>query len=239
MPEEANESFVINEGGGILRTQVWHYPSRPECLACHTMVGGGALGFKHDAVESRQNYASARPTRFRALSEAGYFQQQRGRTWYRCFMLAHATNASAGVQFRARSYSFRRIASSATNPAERDRNRRTGTRVTTPLDMQGVVNGALVNNFGDANNRVIKPGSLTNSILYQRVANLGQFQTCRFGHVCDQHAGVATAGGVDHQRHCVQGDNERARVIRKIQPVRTERFLHRHVELGCARSDAL
>src|SRR5207249_8261459 len=41
-----DEPFVVNDGGN-LRTQIWHYPSRAECLACHTTaaVGGVALGF--------------------------------------------------------------------------------------------------------------------------------------------------------------------------------------------------
>ena len=30
-----NDVLVINDGG-ILRTQVWHYPARAECLVCHT-----------------------------------------------------------------------------------------------------------------------------------------------------------------------------------------------------------
>src|SRR6185436_4174145 len=39
-----DDTFVVNEGGSILRTQVWHYPSRVECLQCHTTAGGFALG---------------------------------------------------------------------------------------------------------------------------------------------------------------------------------------------------
>ena len=45
VPEEGlNETFVVDEGGGLLRTQVWRYPSRVECLQCHTAAGGYALG---------------------------------------------------------------------------------------------------------------------------------------------------------------------------------------------------
>jgi hypothetical protein len=46
-------------------------------------------------------------------------------------------------------------------------------RLSTPGFQNGIINGALNNNSGNPANRVILPGSLNNSILYQRVANLG------------------------------------------------------------------
>src|SRR5262249_41993338 len=41
-----DESLVVDDGGTV-RTQVWHYPGRNECLICHTAptAGGQALGF--------------------------------------------------------------------------------------------------------------------------------------------------------------------------------------------------
>lgn len=42
--EGFDEPFTINDGG-TMRTQVWHYPSRSECVVCHTPIGGFALGF--------------------------------------------------------------------------------------------------------------------------------------------------------------------------------------------------
>src|SRR5262249_9745431 len=46
-------------------------------------------------------------------------------------------------------------------------------RITSSLGAAGIVNGALVQNFGDPNNRVMKIGSLSNSVMFLRVANLG------------------------------------------------------------------
>jgi hypothetical protein len=46
-------------------------------------------------------------------------------------------------------------------------------RFTTPLDLAGIVNGSLVNDFGDPLNTVIRPGSLQHSIMYERIATLG------------------------------------------------------------------
>src|SRR5947208_13782488 len=35
-----DEPMVLDDGTGVLRTQVWHYPSRTECILCHTPAGG-------------------------------------------------------------------------------------------------------------------------------------------------------------------------------------------------------
>ena len=42
--EGADQTFTITENG-LARTQTWRFPSRAECLACHTPVGGHALSF--------------------------------------------------------------------------------------------------------------------------------------------------------------------------------------------------
>jgi glucose/arabinose dehydrogenase len=75
VPEEGlDEALVINDGGNV-RTQVWHYPGRGECLICHTPVAGFALGF---------NTAQLNRDSLRAL--------------------AHPTNSSVSLEYRVRSY---------------------------------------------------------------------------------------------------------------------------------------
>ena len=42
VPEEgADQGFSVMENG-VTRTQTWHFPSRAECLTCHTAAGGVA-----------------------------------------------------------------------------------------------------------------------------------------------------------------------------------------------------
>ncbi|MEK7686435.1 MAG: hypothetical protein AAB466_13550 [Verrucomicrobiota bacterium] len=45
VPEEGMEETLVVQENGRPRTQVWHYPSRSECLACHNSTAGWALGF--------------------------------------------------------------------------------------------------------------------------------------------------------------------------------------------------
>lgn len=43
-PGGFDETFLIREGNTI-RTQVWHYPGRGECIVCHTEKAGHVLGY--------------------------------------------------------------------------------------------------------------------------------------------------------------------------------------------------
>lgn len=71
-PGGMDEAFVINDGGS-LRTQVWHYPSRTECVRCHTPAGGLALGFNTPQLNRSHDYAGTLASQLLALSDAGYF----------------------------------------------------------------------------------------------------------------------------------------------------------------------
>jgi len=174
VPEEGmDEPLVIYSGGGILRTQVWHYPSRSECLACHTTVGGGALGFNTPQLNRSKDYDLGTANQILALSDAGYFSNSVSDAGS-LLALAHATNLSAGLEFRVRSYLSANCVQCHQPGGAGPQQANWDARITTPLASQGIVKGDLVNNFGDANNRVVAPGSLTNSILYYRVAVLGQ-----------------------------------------------------------------
>jgi uncharacterized repeat protein (TIGR03806 family) len=165
-----DEAFTINEGGN-LRTQVWHYPGRAECLACHTPQGGWALGFNTAQLNRDFDYSGALTNQLEALSSAGYFNNPiTNRHLLRS--LAPATNNAVSLEYRVRSY----LAANCVQchqPSGPAGLALWDARITTPGPHAGIINGPLNNDFGNPNNRVIVPGSPANSILLQRVANLG------------------------------------------------------------------
>jgi len=174
VPEEGmDESFVIRDnGGGIVRTQTWRYPSRVECLTCHTPAGGFALGFNTPQMNREYNYNGTITNQIQALSDAGYFNT-RVTGIGSMPALASAENTSTGVEFRVRSYLAANCVQCHQPGGVPLQQANWDARITTPLTSAGIVDGTLVQDFGDPNNRVIKFGSLTNSIMYFRVANLG------------------------------------------------------------------
>ena len=164
-----DETFSINESGNI-RTQIWHYPGRAECLACHTPQGGFALGFTTAQINRNLDYGTTITNQIEALSLAGYFTSAVSNR-YLLPALAQATNGNVSLEYRARSYLAANCVQchqpGGVNYALWD------ARINTPGPQTGIFNGRLNNDFGNTNNRVIVPGSLANSVLFQRVANLG------------------------------------------------------------------
>jgi uncharacterized repeat protein (TIGR03806 family) len=167
-----DETFAINDGG-TLRTQVWHYPSRSECLACHTPQGGLALGFNTAQLNRDFDYGGTITNQLEALSQAGYFTNAiANRHLLRA--LVTPTNHAASLESRVRSYLAANCVqchqpggpSTATWDA----------RLFTTTANAGLIHGTLVNNGGDASNRVIVPGSLTNSMLLTRISKRGPGQ---------------------------------------------------------------
>ena len=164
-----DEFFTIDDGG-TLRTQMWHYPSRSECLACHTPFGGYALGFDTAQLNRDLDYSGTVTNQLEALQLAGYFSSSiSNRHLLRA--LAHPTNDSVSFEYRSRSY-LEANCSYCHQPG--------GivstiwdARISTTGPYNNIINGDVSNNYGNTNNRVIAPGSLANSVLFQRIANMG------------------------------------------------------------------
>jgi hypothetical protein len=87
--------------------------------------------------------------------------------------LANATNTSASVEFRARSYLAANCVQCHQPGGVAVQQANWDARIVTPLAAAGIVDGALAHDLGNTNNRVVKFGSLSNSIMHFRVANLG------------------------------------------------------------------
>jgi hypothetical protein len=171
VPEQGtNETFVIYDGG-TTRTQVWRYPSRAECLVCHTAAGGHALGFNTPQLHRDFLYSNGvTDNQIRALNNAGYFSNNvTGLNTLRA--MAHATNEAYSLEYRVRSY----LAANCSQ-CHQPSGSALGfwdARLFTPLSLANLVNGPLVDSGGDPSNRVVRPGSPAHSMLLTRISTLG------------------------------------------------------------------
>lgn len=175
VPEQGlDEPLVINDGG-IVRTQVWHYPGRGECIQCHTRVtqGGLALGFNTPQLNREFHYGGLIDNQLRAISHAGYFSRPITNL-YSLRALAQLSDESASVEQRVRSYLTANCVQchlpggSALGSFD--------TRIFPSLTATRLIEGALVNNGGNSSNRVVVPGSLDHSMLLTRIATRGPGQ---------------------------------------------------------------
>ena len=170
VPDEGlDETFLVNDGG-TLRTQVWHYPGRSECLQCHRRLAGLALGFNTPQLNRDFDYGGVADNQIRAMSHAGYFT--RAVTNLNTLRaMAHATNEAVSVEQRARSYLAANCAHCHMPGGSALGN--FDARLFPTLTATRLVNGLLVNDGGNSSNRVVSPGSLERSMLLTRISSEG------------------------------------------------------------------
>jgi len=173
VPEEGmDETFTIYDGG-TSRAQNWHYPSRGECIICHTPAGGYALGFRTEQLNRDVDFGSGPTNQLAALSHGGYFSAPI--TNLKLLpMLVPATNSDWSREWRVRSY----LAANC-RQCHQPGGSALGywdARSSNALSASGLINGALNNNFADTNNRVIVPGSPAHSMLLSRISTRGPTQ---------------------------------------------------------------
>ena len=166
----ADESISIRDGATV-RTQVWRYPSRSECLACHSGVGGFAAGFNTHQLNRPRDDGGTPVNQILWLNQMGYFTTPVTST---NGLLAYASHLAATLDHRVRSY-LGANCSSCHQPGG------TGhgywdARLHIPWAQAGLINGPLIRDLGQAANRVIRPGDLGRSMLHTRISALGARQ---------------------------------------------------------------
>lgn len=168
-----DESFLIDDGFGNVRTQVWHYPSRTECVLCHTPGGGFGLGFTTAQLNHDFDYGTGPTNEIAALSLAGYFNTN-VTGLHLLPALAAATNEAVSLEYRVRSY----LAANCSQCHQGGGSARAlwDAAITTPTAIAGIVNGPLLDNNGDTNNVVVKPSALANSMMLTRISTPGDLR---------------------------------------------------------------
>jgi glucose/arabinose dehydrogenase len=102
-PSGTNDTFVVQDGG-ILRTQVWHYPTWDQCRTCHSREAGLVLGFRTDQL-NRTTQIDGYPTNQLAwLAAQGLFAGSAEIKPERLRRLAGLDDPVAPMQYRVRSY---------------------------------------------------------------------------------------------------------------------------------------
>lgn len=157
------------------RRQPWFYPSRQDCVTCHTSQAGGVLGLS--TRQLNRNFDFPGPitdNQIRAWNHVGYFHNAPAEAAIPGLeKLAHHSDTTATLEKRARSYVDANCASC----------HRPGgvqafwdARFQTPLSQQGIVYGAVTNNLGTPDARVVVPQDLLKSILHRRASVVGANQ---------------------------------------------------------------
>ena len=171
--EGASATFAI-KNGTTTNLQAWNFPSRSDCVACHTRAAGYSLGFHTAQLNRDAQYPLGITNQLVALHEAGYIDGPHTNL-HTLPRLAAIDEEDWSREYRVRSYLEVNCAN-CHNPSGVERSRWDG-RITTPLADMKVINGELLDLFGNASNRVVAPGNPERSVLLTRM------ETRELGHM--------------------------------------------------------
>ena len=171
----ATESIRVKSAAGEVHEQVWYYPSRQDCLTCHTAGAGGVLGVKTRQLNRRFTYPSGvTDNELRAWNHLGLFKPAFKDEAAREFSaLAAADDTARSLEDRARSYLDANCAQ-CHRPGGTVAN--FDARYDTPLAKQALIDGPVLIDQGIDRPRVVSPHDIWRSIAYMRVDTVGDIR---------------------------------------------------------------
>ncbi|HEY4414376.1 MAG TPA: chitobiase/beta-hexosaminidase C-terminal domain-containing protein [Verrucomicrobiae bacterium] len=164
-----NEAIAITNATGV-STQTWYYGSPADCLTCHTPGAGYVLGVNTRQLNGKLTYPATGNTdnQIRTLNRLGLFSPAINEASIASFpKLAALTDTKASLEDRARSYLD-------VNCAQCHRPGGVGSydaRYDTPLADQHIINAQAAVTLGLKDARIIKAGTVYQSVLYQRLTS--------------------------------------------------------------------
>lgn len=158
-----SEDLTITENGSSI-TQKWIYPSRADCLTCHTQDAGYALSFNTRQLNKNGDLGA---DQLACLAASGFLDSTPAPSKS---LPAHPALSDALVSRESRIRSYLEVncamchrGSASTVPGNFD------ARIDTPTDLAEIINGILVNNLGDGSNRFIVPNDAAHSVVLKKL----------------------------------------------------------------------
>ena len=171
----ATETIQVKSATGKPQEQTWYYPSRQDCLTCHTAGAGGVLGVKTRQLNRPFTYPSGViDNELRTWNHLGLFTPAfKDEELQKFTALAAAGDTRRSLQDRARSYLDANCAQ-CHRPGGTVAN--FDARYDTPLDKQALIDGPVLIDQGIDRPRVISPHDIWRSIAYMRVDTTGDIR---------------------------------------------------------------
>ena len=152
--------------------QVWHYPSRSECLNCHEPNVGYSLGMNARQLNRDSYYPATErvSNQLVTLSSVGLLDTPIDSTATDSIpRLVALDDETASVEVRARSF----LDANCSHCHQPDTGNRAifDARFVTPLEAQNLVRGAVIEDLGIAGAQVIAPQDVSRSLLHLRASS--------------------------------------------------------------------
>lgn len=175
--DSVTEEFTIKEAGGGTRQQTWYYPGRSDCMVCHTAAAGFVLGPKARQLNDDLMYpvTGRVGNQLESLNHIGAFNPSININGLSGILTSKNINdVNAKLEDKARSYLDANCAG-CHRPGGGTRSAM-DLRLNVDIAAAGVINGDVVDALGIDGAKVIVPGQPDQSILYQRISQVGSSQ---------------------------------------------------------------
>lgn len=210
--EEGTDAVLLDSGRTVTytitdpaapggqREQAYDFPSREDCLVCHTPAAGYVLGVRTAQLNGPHTYGDTRDHQLRALNHIGLFTEDIGEEYGEFPRLEDPTDAQATLEARARSYLDANCAlchfPGGTGRTNMD------LRYATPLDEAGLVDvEPTLGTLGVDGAARILPGNPERSVLYLRMLDLGEFRMPQLAtSVVDQEGAAVVRRWIENLR---------------------------------------
>jgi uncharacterized repeat protein (TIGR03806 family) len=176
-PHGEDREVVIHdaEASGGKRRQTWRYPSRAECMACHSRAAGFVLGFTELQLNKVHDYSGVRDDQLRALQHSGLFAKPLSKLPPDAARLVDPYDAVQDLGARGRSYLH--VNCSVCHVDAGGGNAKMELGIGTKAEKMNVVGARPQHDtFGIDNAMLVSPGDPERSILYQRISRRGRGQ---------------------------------------------------------------
>lgn len=182
--DEQNEAYLVpRQGAEAVAANVspqtaplaWRFPSRSECMVCHSRAANFVLGFTEAQLNREHDYPHARDNQLRALAHIGLFAEDVPKFSQKPSPLVDPQDTSHDLEARARSYLH--VNCAVCHVMAGGGNARMELGIATPLkDMQLVGARPQHDTLGIENAMLVAPGEPDRSVLVHRLSRRGPGQ---------------------------------------------------------------
>jgi uncharacterized repeat protein (TIGR03806 family) len=175
--EGADRTFTLRdpEAPEGVRQLSWHYPSRAECMVCHSRAANFVLGLSTEQMNRDHEYGAVASGQLATLEHIGLFGAPLPKRPEELPRLADPSDPSAPIEARARSYLHSNCASCHVEAG--GGNAAIDLRFDASDERMGLI-GVRPNqgDLGVLDARLVSPGDPDRSVLYHRITRRGAGQ---------------------------------------------------------------
>jgi glucose/arabinose dehydrogenase len=154
---------------GKIREQTWRFPSRTECLVCHSRAAGFALGFSPLQLDRQHDFGGVKANQLRTYERIGLFEGSLPARPARVPPLIDPYDKRAPKEARVRSYLH--VNCSICHALEGGGNSNMQMDLPTPLRRAHVIDVVPTHDkFDIADARIVAPGAPDRSVLLRRIS---------------------------------------------------------------------